>query len=560
LVTAPGIDVHGSAVHATSDFAAESPDVVAVVEVGGLPGRSAPLTVSWYQTQANRTERLLFTHRLDVAPGDHAYSVGASTGRLALGLYRVEASLSGKRLEAPFMVYEPLDVMVPSSGTPGSGAAATPTTSVVPVQPNLSLPASESGGVMLTADNSGPPVGDGGPPVSGPNGVIPPPSPAPASAGGCQLAITGDVSLAVLVDVTSCNGDAIEVSGDVDGHTKVLGTLNAADATIPVGGNPCSVDPNLGFDPVPITYTAKVVRGPDLGKSATLSGVSTGQAASAPPKLILSRANPEQSSQVAAGQAILMVFQAESDSGIESLKVTRDPGGVVVADQRFGQGAAPTRCKPDRNFQYVAATDTVPDNPAPILTYTAVVQDFAGRSQSLTIEYPTEAVWVGRAFGPGLHVTPPLHCDTNWNVQPIEVAVSQKNDLSGSAIASTPGLVGCPRADENGLNKGTVSFQVGGTYDGTTFRLHFQVTGFTGAPGNGSISVLYQPTLLTVVVTRTSDKQATGTIDVIGACPGVTAADCSWHLTMEIWLTCCGPYAGPIAPPAPILKPPIYLQ
>src|SRR4029077_229309 len=130
------------------------------------------------------------------------------------------------------MCQDHVDAMRRSSGTPGPGPAPTPTAT------GVLMP-----GVMLAADDSGPPVGDGGPPGGGPNGVIPPPAPAPAAAGGCQLAITGDASSTVLVDVSSCTGDTIEVSVDVDGHTKVFGTLNAADITSPLGGNPCSVDP-----------------------------------------------------------------------------------------------------------------------------------------------------------------------------------------------------------------------------------------------------------------------------------------------------------------------------
>lgn len=40
---------------------------------------------------------------------------------------------------------------------------------------------------------------------------------------------------------------------------------------------------------------------------------------------------------------------------------------------------------------------------------------------------------------------------------------------------------------------------------------------------------------------------------------GVTRGGCTGHLTMEIWLVCCGPYAEQIAPPAPIPRPPIYI-
>ena len=65
--------------------------------------------------------------------------------------------------------------------------------------------------------------------------------------------------------------------------------------------------------------------------------------------------------------------------------------------------------------------------------------------------------------------------------------------------------------------QGSISLGVSGTYDGSAFSLQFHPGGVTGELGNGSISVLYGPSLTTVVVTRTSDKQAQGMIDVTQA-------------------------------------------
>jgi hypothetical protein len=497
--------------------------VVAVAEVGVVPGGSASLTVSWFQLQPNGAERALFTHRLHVATGDHVYSVGASTGRFAVGLYLVVASLGGARLQTPFMVSEPTFV--------------------------------------LTAAGSGSSVGEGGPPLSGSSGVVSPPTPAPAASGGCQLGITGDASSTVYIDVTSCAGDTVEVSVDVDGHDKVLGTFAAADALLPYGGNPCIADPTLGFDPVPIIYTATIVKGSDRGTSASITG-TTAAVTTPPPGLVLASSSPQDGAQVVPGQGISMTFQAKSDVGIQSIIVTRSPGGGVVADQHFAQGAKPTRCNPNRNLESAIATDTVPADPPPVLSYTTVARDFAGRTTTLTIEFPTETVWVGVAFGPGIGLPTADYCAANWNISPIFVAVSPKKGLSGSADASTPGIVSCPEpvADyAHGRNQGSITLGVRGTYDGTTFRLQFQPGVVTGALGNGSIEVLLRPTPATVVVSRTGDKQAEGTFDLTEACPGVSATICSWHLTLQISLTCCFPYAGPIAPPPQILSPPIYI-
>ncbi len=103
---------------------------------------------------------------------------------------------------------------------------------------------------------------------------------------------------------------------------------------------------------------------------------------------------------------------------------------------------------------------------------------------------------------------------------PIFVAVSPKNALCGSATASTPGITSCPKPAGDyvaGNLQGSISLGVSGTYDGSAFSLQFHPGGVTGELGNGSISVLYGPSLTTVVVTRTSDKQAQGMIDVTQA-------------------------------------------
>jgi hypothetical protein len=62
------------------------------------------------------------------------------------------------------------------------------------------------------------------------------------------------------------------------------------------------------------------------------------------------------------------------------------------------------------------------------------------------------------------------------------------------------------------------------------------------------------------MLTRTSDKEASGTIDITGPCGTATSmAVCSYHLLVPVVIACCFPYAGPVSPPGRVPSP-IYLH
>jgi hypothetical protein len=495
----------------------------------------------------------MFSQHLRVVSGDVIYAAALNPGRLRLGLYRIDATLAGAHQSAWFVVNDPIGALAaPASAQTSTPAGTTATTASYVEDDDAS-----------TTDGTGTPTGVGmaETPTSGPTGTVAPPS-APTSGPGCQPEINGDASGTVYVEWTACAGDDIGITATVNGKTELVQTAHAADADIPVRVDPCSIDPSVGYGGTPVSYTATVLLGPDKGKSATVSGTQTLDAPTNPPKLVPVNYNPALESQVGEGDQILLSFEAQSAVGIRSVTVT-GPGGTLKQATYTKQ---PTRCTAKGTDQIVVVPPyTVPANPPAIITITAVATDFAGRSTTVVLQYPTEAVWLGLARGPGTAKLASQEdpgdygglCTAQWTMY-LEVGISAKKAVSGDAQATTqsiPCVVIGPDFDPITIPGGVSTFKVTGTYDGKTFRLMFPPVQTNEAYAAGSMFLLdtngtgnfggYTPATFVFVRKYADFAPAKPPLDVIG--PGVEggtslALD---ELKLEGDLICCSPDAGP---------------
>jgi len=545
LVTATAITSNGSPVGASTDFAATVPDIVAVVEVGYLSGARQALTVTWSKVPSAGTAQVLFSQRLSVASGDVAYAAAVNPGRLFLGLYRVEASLAGMQASAWFEVddpYGPLGVPTPA---PVQGRSKVATASYVA---EGAPPTTETG---VTAAG----MGSAAAPTAGPTGTVAPPSPSGGT--GCELAIAGDASATAFVEMSGCSGDEVALSATVNGQTQLVQTAHAADATIPVRVDPCSVDPSLGYGATKVTYSATVTSGPDKGKSAVLSGTQTVEPPTGAPYLILDDNTPDVGSQVSGGDEILLTFEAHSPAGIRSVTVTADPGGTLKSET-YDQH--PTRCTTIGTDQVVVVPPyTVPADAPPLITITAVATDFAGRSETLVLTYPTEAVWLGTALGDGGSnygsepngVTSAGLCKAHWLIQ-FQVNVPANKAISGAAQASTS-LVPCtvvgPFYLPPSFPGGVDTFKVTGSYDGSVFKLLFDPAQTNEAFTTGGLYLLVTHGVslggrTMLVLARTSSTRADGDLDLSTGRLGVLDVPVG-TLKLAASLYCCYPDAGP---------------
>lgn len=115
IVSAGSIDEDGQPVDPTLSFAPDVPLITVVARAGEVTG--SPMDLTWIHVTAEG-EQELFTHTVEVASFDAAYSVGESPGALTPGTYRVEATLEGESLSTEFEV-------TGSEGTGAEGQGAT---------------------------------------------------------------------------------------------------------------------------------------------------------------------------------------------------------------------------------------------------------------------------------------------------------------------------------------------------------------------------------------------------------------------------------------------------
>jgi hypothetical protein len=141
IVPAAAIDEDGQPVDPSYVFAPDTPTITIVARAGEVSG--SPMDISWTQVAAEG-DRELFTHTVEVASFDAAWSVGRSPGLLTPGTYRVEATLEGERLSTSFEV-------VAGGGT---GSAAEGATSGPPVSGDHGMVASPVGDDLDTTGNS----------------------------------------------------------------------------------------------------------------------------------------------------------------------------------------------------------------------------------------------------------------------------------------------------------------------------------------------------------------------------------------------------------------------
>ena len=96
LRIAHDIESSGRALGVGVDIEPWAPKIVAVVDVGGWNNAIAkPLQFAWSSVDATGAESALFDQTVDVMPGQRAFAVALSPGRLALGTYRVKVAIAG---------------------------------------------------------------------------------------------------------------------------------------------------------------------------------------------------------------------------------------------------------------------------------------------------------------------------------------------------------------------------------------------------------------------------------------------------------------------------------
>ena len=554
----------GAARGVSLDIEPWAPKIVAVVDVGGWQGFEAKtLEFHWSQIDAAGAEAQLFTQHVDVKPGQRAFATALSTGRLALGTYRVTVAVAGTTESVDLFVATP-EAEEPL--TAAAVAAASDTSSTVPSSMRRQTPhtSKQTNGSTPGTDSSDQQVAVGEPPTAGDVGAVAGDSganPAPAPQ-GCTLTIApSDAgSSAIWAQASGCGNDSLVLAVTAGGKELDVPLAGAAgEFDMPYDVDPCSFG-LAGNAAADVTYVMKVVAGPDKGKvSAAYTGKAEPKSHDQPPSVLVT-GTPGGGTFVVPGEQIALRVEASDDVHVSRVEVTVSPGNpdTTLADQKFVYHLRP--CGGDFDHQTVTPKPyVVPANPPEFITFTVTATDSQGTHQTAVVQYPTRGVWYGTVTGTTSSNGPNFSCEGSYQ-GPIRVVVDS-SDTSKGPVAVTGDaqfharVGGCP-FPANFPTTGDITFKLTGTFDGQLFKLQLEPSGIENsaawavgvhlfsypAPGLTINAIRHGST--TYVANSTFHRENSGSEELNGG--GAVST-----LDGRISLDCCSPNAEPVVPVKP---------
>lgn len=490
LIIAGDLDAAGRAIEPGTTFSRTSPQVTAIAQIGSLDAPTGELVVSW-TVQGPDGDSALFEHRIPVKTGDIAFSTGLSPGRLAVGVYRVRATLNRSVMTADWTVAD----AAPESARQ---APIDPATRIVLAK------AVDRGTATTTASEAsdpapGPSEPAAGPPVSGDSGTAAPPGSDSRGGGraGCSLAITPlGAGTTVYVDATNCAGDAsVVAAGPPGGALTVVGQFEG-DTFRPYAVNPCDVG-GSDLPETKLAYAARVVRGKASGLWAT---ATVDIPADDSPPSVFVETHPEADTLAFRGDPISLRIRAQDGSasgfgqtGIAEIRVT-DSAVRTLSHQRY---SGPTACDKGRLEKELTVETAIPADARDVYTAFVWVKDFAGNSQRIALGWRTKATWrglmVGKASAEVSNEGFTNSCRAVWHMLVELDPISERGPVTGTGIAN---LLSGPTCTYGTFPEVAIRTQVTGTFDGRRFRLQFPAIEWGGY--DVAFHVLFYPNLRTL--------------------------------------------------------------
>jgi hypothetical protein len=495
LFTAAGIDqAHAQPIRPGFQFLPSEPQVTAIVFVGRLRA-PASLSVAWLRLDSAGREHALFTQQILVTSHVVAWSTGRSPGLLAVGAYRIRATLAGQ--------HQSLDWAVVASTQPTPAASSGVPSPRVPTD-GPRLVASWIGG-DATLDAAG-----SGPPQSGGSGSVPEGAGQPTPSGKCIVLASG-TSFPFAVEA---GARLLNTSGGCKPGVVMLANMQGEPAQV-VGRdpewipgqmvNPCGLAGGRSTPGSVVQITAISTSEPSEIDSADVTLIDwniLGPLAGGP-------ITPAPGTRVKPGQTIsgtAVGFEYPPTTGIHTIDVTVDGTSVAHVDN----GPTAKECDPLDWSSEAPFTYRVPNNPPGVVHVHEVVTDRAGKKSVVDALYPTGQQWTGTIistsdrhyFEGGANYT----CTDAWTGT-LSFTVDGQNAVTGSGALNLQGVVSCtnPYA-EPGPKPGlpgpsqAYDFSVSGEKTTGGFNLQFAITSILPLPPPGSIDVAGIQSLLHVSV------------------------------------------------------------
>lgn len=362
----PAVDIgeDGQPVEPGFIFSPDTPKITIVAHAGEVTGSTMDL--KWFQvTDAGEVE--LFTHSVELASFEAAYSVGTNPGTLLAGTYRVDATFETETSSTTFEVEAPESeaaiALSAGAGAREASAIGQGTTSGPP-EPGAS-------GTMPTPTAG---VGEHGPEVElvvyAP--VVPGRPGPPGIPVGFRAHLPGG------------NGD-VDVLASMGGNTRLVRYPLAAGQELvadELDFNPC-VHP--GGSDLPGTlaeFSVNIFRTGDTVAAHEKIATTLGPDTTKPVVTIISE--PHDGSRVEPGDEIVLDAQALEQrdgptwqEGLNSFKLIARPGGQV-GDLIRSTAGSPQPCDSKQWTLELQATYTVPDDAPAVIKICGEALDFAG--------------------------------------------------------------------------------------------------------------------------------------------------------------------------------------
>lgn len=104
VVIATGVGPDGSILEPRPGYSTEDTQVTAFVSLSEETPTGSTLTVTWFDVSGPGQREKLFSHRIDVEPGQLVFSEGVAARGLAPGLYETVARLGEWKVLTPWIV------------------------------------------------------------------------------------------------------------------------------------------------------------------------------------------------------------------------------------------------------------------------------------------------------------------------------------------------------------------------------------------------------------------------------------------------------------------------
>jgi hypothetical protein len=453
MVVAPSMTRQAEPVDPAFSFAPDQTEIVVIVQVGKLD-EDPPLDITWYRISPDGEEEL-FTHTVEVASFDRAFSVGVNEGTLAQGAYRITATMNGQTAELSFAVGAAVGDGAGAGSSGSEGAAGSPPSP------------GDSGAVTSEAIES--PSGPG----TDTQMLLGPPGLAEFSWFDHQAGIVEFQAYFTGRGEAAAPPLPFQISAAVDGTSQPVidSVLPEGQREIGLSLDPCAIPGGRDLPGTEVRLTGTV------GEEVDESTVTLAPDTLAP--MITATSEPSTFSTVSAGDQIVFEVTAEEvpsggpwQTGVERIFL-REEGGDRFFDESYGEQPQP--CAQKSWEQTATATYTVPDDPPPIIEIVASSLDFGS---GLAVPIPNAPQESRFLFYTGEVWTGTMHTETRVTDIPDSTMPDIKYSCEGSLDADLRLIV---------AEDGTVSGEAPYMEPKTVCR--GAGVGVSGPPESGTLSV-----------------------------------------------------------------------